>query len=70
MRQNRQQLQQLTETGRFDEAAVTAIAAQQGQIHAQLIVEKQKAKTQIFNVLTAEQKTKLNELVSCKISLY
>ncbi len=62
MRQNRQQLDQLTESGTFDQAAVTAIAQQQGQLHAQMIVEKQRVKTQMYNVLTAEQKTKLAEL--------
>lgn len=62
MRENRQQLRQATENGNFDEATVTAIAAQQGQIHAQLIVEKQKVKTQMYNVLTTEQKNKLAEL--------
>lgn len=62
MKTNRQQLQQLTENGQFDEAAVSAIASQQGQIHAQIIVAKQKVKSQMFNVLTAEQKTKLATL--------
>ena len=46
MKTNRQQLQQLTENGQFDEGSVSAIAQQQGQLHAQMIVEKQKVKTQ------------------------
>lgn len=62
MRTNRQQLQQSTENGNFDEAAVSAIAQQQGQIHAQMIVAKQKVKTQMYNVLTAEQKAKFATL--------
>jgi protein CpxP len=66
MRTNRQQLQQLTENGNFDEAAVTAIASQQGQIHAQMIVAQQKVKAQMYNVLTAEQKTKLSELKAAR----
>lgn len=62
MRANRQQIQQLSENGAFDEAAVTALAAQQGQLHAQMIVVKQKVKSQMYNVLTAEQKNKLAEV--------
>ena len=62
MHQNREALQQLTENGNFDEAAVLAIAQKQGQIHAQMIVAKQKVKAQMFNVLTADQKTKVAEL--------
>lgn len=59
---NRQQLQQMTENGQFDEAAVSAVAQQQGQLHAQMIVAKEKVKAQMFNVLTNEQKTKLAQM--------
>ncbi|MDQ3635587.1 MAG: Spy/CpxP family protein refolding chaperone [Acidobacteriota bacterium] len=59
MKSNRQQLQQLTENGTFDEGAVTAIAGQQGQLHAQMTVAKLRVRSQMYNVLTADQKAKL-----------
>jgi Spy/CpxP family protein refolding chaperone len=62
MKANRQKLQTLSESGTFDEAQVQAIAAQQGTLSAQMIVEREKVKSQIFNLLTPEQKTKAAEL--------
>ncbi len=59
---NRQKLQTLSENGNFDEAQVQAIAAQQGNLSAQMIVQKEKVKSQIFNVLTPEQKAKAAEM--------
>ncbi len=61
MRANREALQNLSD-GTFDEAQVQAIAAQQGTLTAQLIVEKERTKAAMFNVLTAEQKAKAAEL--------
>jgi Spy/CpxP family protein refolding chaperone len=62
MKANRQKLQTLSESGTFDEAQVQAIASQQGTLSAQMIVEKEKVKSQIFNLLTPEQKTKAAEM--------
>lgn len=62
MKANRQKLQTLSESGTFDEAQVRAIAAEQGNLSAQLIVEKEKVKSQIFNLLTPEQKAKAAEI--------
>ena len=62
MKANRQKLQTLSESGTFDEAQVQAIAAQQGSLSAQMIVEKEKVKAQMFNILTPEQKTKAAEM--------
>ena len=62
MKQNREALRELTSDGNFDESAVQAIAAQQGSLTAQLIVEKERAKAAMFAVLTAEQKAKVSEL--------
>ena len=62
MKTNRQKLQTLSESGTFDEAQVQAIASQQGTLSAQMIVEKEKVKSQMFNLLTPEQKAKAAEL--------
>lgn len=62
MRANRQKLADLSANGNFDQAQVQAIAAQQGNLTAQLIVEKEKAKSQIFQILTPEQKAKAAEM--------
>jgi len=61
MRANKQALRKATENGAFNQSEVQAIANKQGNLHAQMIVQKQKVKAEIFNVLTAEQKAKLAE---------
>lgn len=48
-----------TKNGEFDEAQVRALAAQQAQNLAALIVEKERVKTQIYHVLTPAQREKL-----------
>lgn len=58
LKQAHQQMRQLEESGAFDEAKVRALASQQSQAITELIVEKAKIKSQIFNVLTPEQKAK------------
>jgi len=62
MKANRRQLQELTANGQFDEAQVQAIAAQQGAIAAQMIVEKERAKSQIFQILTTEQQAQAKQM--------
>ncbi len=62
LKANRQQLQQVTANGQFNEAQVQAIAAQQSGIMAQLLVEKTRVKSQIYQILTAEQKAKVEEM--------
>lgn len=62
MKANRQKLQTLSESGTFDEAQVKAIAAEQGNLSAQMIVEKEKVKTQMLAILTPEQKAKAAEM--------
>lgn len=62
MRANRQKLQELSANGNFDAAQVQAIAAQQGNLSAQLIVEKERVKAQIFQILTPEQRAKAAEM--------
>ncbi len=59
----RKQMLALTANGQFDEAKVRALANQQSQTLAQLIVEKTKLESQIYNkVLTPEQRTKAEEM--------
>jgi len=48
--------------GTFDEAQVSQIAKSQGDLTAQLIVARQKVKSQIFAILTDEQKAKADQL--------
>jgi len=48
--------------GNFDEAQVLQIAKSQGDLTAQLIVARQKVKSQIFAILTDEQKAKADQL--------
>lgn len=62
LRQTRSQLRELGTDGTFDQAAVESLASQQADVQRQLIIERQKVKAQMFSVLTAEQKTKLEEM--------
>jgi Spy/CpxP family protein refolding chaperone len=48
--------------GTFDQAQVEALANEQGSTTAKLIVERQKAKAQIFALLTDAQKAKAAEM--------
>jgi periplasmic protein CpxP/Spy len=61
MKANRQKMNDATANGQFDEATVSAIAQEQATIGAQLIVEKERAKSQMFQILTAEQKTQMQQ---------
>lgn len=62
MKANREQLAQATANGAFNEAQVQAIAQQQGALHAQMVVEREKVKSQMFAILTSEQKAKIAEM--------
>jgi len=62
--QNRQQLHELTASGKFDEAQVRSIASRQAQAMTELIVEKERVKSKIYNeVLTPEQRTKADQML-------
>ena len=61
---NRKALQEATDNGAFNEAQVSAIAAKQGDTLAALIVEKERVKTQIYAVLTPEQRAKAEQFRS------
>lgn len=61
---NRQQLRESTASGKFDEAQVRSLAAQQAQTMTEMIVEKERVKARIYNeVLSAEQRTKADQLI-------
>ena len=57
-RANHEKIRSLGRDGKFDQAQVEAIAAEQGNLTAKLIVEKERIKAQIFALLTDEQKAK------------
>ena len=48
--------------GSFDEGQVNAIAKEQGELMSQMIVARQKVKSQIFAILTDDQKAKAAQL--------
>jgi protein CpxP len=58
-----QQLMQEAISGTFDEAKIRALAAQQGQVETAMAVEHAKIASQIFNILTPEQKTKAQQML-------
>ena len=60
MKANHQKLADLK--GSFDEAAVSEIAKNRGDLTAQLIVARQRVKSEIFAILTDEQKAKAEQL--------
>jgi Spy/CpxP family protein refolding chaperone len=62
MRQSHQAMRQLEESGAFDEAKVRALATQQSQNITELIVQKARTKSELFQILTADQKAKLIKL--------
>ena len=62
LRDNHAKISGLGTDGTFDQAAVEALATEQGSITAKLIVEKEKAKAQVFAILTDEQKAKAAEM--------
>ena len=62
MKSIHQQLDAATADGQFDEAQVQALATQQANIMAQIIVEKERTKSQIFAILTPEQQSQAKQL--------
>lgn len=51
-----------TKKGNFDEARVRDLATRQGVNLSKLIVERERVKTQIYHVLTPEQRAKVAEM--------
>ena len=58
----RRQLDETTANGQFDEAQVRAMATQQAQTLAELIVAHKRAEARIYSVLTPEQRARFQEL--------
>ena len=61
-RQSHEQMKALVESATFDEAKAQTIASAQSQISAQIMVAKARTDFQIYQLLTADQKTKLAQL--------
>ena len=62
MRQNRQ-AEEANITGNFDENQARSFANKQSQIMSDLIVEQERTKSQIYAVLTPEQRQKAQQLM-------
>jgi protein CpxP len=58
------QMMQLIQSGTFDEAKAQAIATQGAQVHAQLEVQHARVASEAYQVLTAEQKTRLAQFIT------
>jgi len=62
---DRKAMWEATASGKFDETQVRSIANQQAQTMAQLMVERERIKSKIYNtVLTADQKTKADQMLA------
>ena len=67
--QNRVAMLNLTAGGAFDQAKVQALASQQSQLMAQMMVQKASLQSQIYNqVLTSEQKAKADQMRQSQIA--
>lgn len=62
MDQERQQLDEATANGQFDEAQVRALAGQQAQTFVDLVVEHKRAEAKIYSILTPEQRNRFAQL--------
>jgi periplasmic protein CpxP/Spy len=62
--QNHQAMVQLITGGTFDQAKAQALATQAAQIHSQIEVQHAAIAAQAYQLLTPEQKTKMNEVIA------
>lgn len=62
--QAHQQMIQLVTSGNFDQAKASAIAARESQTHVQLEVEHAKIASQVYNLLSSDQKSKVADMVA------
>jgi Spy/CpxP family protein refolding chaperone len=63
MSQSRQQMRQLIESGTFDDAKARTLASQQAQNMTELTVQKAHMFSDLYQVLTPDQKTKLDKFL-------
>ena len=69
MAANRKAMLEATSNGNYDQAKIQALATQQAQLRAEMIVQKQAIQHQIYTqVLTADQRAKADELRAKQIS--
>lgn len=61
--QAEKQLRELAMAGNFDESKVRDIANQQAQVMTEITVQKARIESELFQLLTPEQKTKLNQFI-------
>ena len=59
LRQGKQQMRELEQAGTFDETTVRHAATLQAQAMTELMVQRARIKSEMVQVLTADQKTKL-----------
>ena len=64
MAQNHQQMRQLVMNNGFDEAKVRELASQQTQTMTELMVQRARVESALFQVLTPDQKTKLTAIIN------
>ncbi|MCU1298780.1 MAG: periplasmic repressor CpxP [Acidobacteriaceae bacterium] len=62
--QYHQQMLQLIQSSSFDETKAQAIATQESQTHIQLEVQKARIHSELYQQLTADQKTKLAQFLA------
>ncbi|AKA38656.1 cell-envelope stress modulator CpxP [Yersinia ruckeri] len=65
---DRDAMHKLVATDKFDEAAVRAQAEKMSKLQVDRQVEMAKVRNQMYNLLTPEQKTKLNQLHTQRMS--
>jgi Spy/CpxP family protein refolding chaperone len=63
MAQNHQQMRQLVMASGFDEAKVRELASQQTQTMTELAVQRARVESELYQILTADQKTKLTTII-------
>jgi len=63
MATTRHQLRQLEMSGAFDEAKVRELASQQAQTMTELTVQRARIHSELYQILTAEQKTKMTQML-------
>jgi Spy/CpxP family protein refolding chaperone len=64
MAQNHQQMRQLVMASGFDEAKVRDLASQHAQTMTELMVQRARVESELYQVLTPDQKTKLTTIIN------